>query len=474
VNVFRRATERRLRWAASDPNLLNHLLTEENLALRQARARDLGTHEITLEVARAIRAASDTQQAFEVMCMAMGEGLGADRVIAKTIGTRQKVQLGAQWHRPNLAALQDLAVFPELGELGEELWLSVGFQAEDDLLDGGAPPQELSGTFHQATGARAVIMVPIGLDDRVIGMIYVLMVNDPREWTTAEANVVQSVAGFVARAIVAAEHQANQNDYVERIEKLDRQKSDFLATVSHELRTPLTSISGYLEVLRESETGELTAQQHRMLEVISRNTDRLRSLIEDVLVLSRIEGGVRKADFAEVSIHGVITRVGEELSLLAQGSAIGLEIDAGPHTAMVLGDRASLDRAVVNILSNAIKFSRPGGRVSITGSLDPGGSRILITCEDHGLGIPAQDQADLFTRFFRASNANNNAIPGTGLGLSIARQIVEEHHGGQLRLTSVEDQGTTVVMELPLYEPPAGVVVAVSVRASQAHEGAGE
>jgi two-component system, OmpR family, phosphate regulon sensor histidine kinase PhoR len=346
----------------------------------------------------------------------------------------------------------------------------VGFRAEDDLLEEPTSPRELSGTFHPAAGARAVIMVPIGLDDRVIGMIYVLMVDERRAWTMAEANMVQSVAGFVARAIVAAEHHANQNDYVERIEKLDRQKSDFLATVSHELRTPLTSISGYLEVLREPETGELTPQQHRMLEVISRNTDRLRSLIEDVLVLSRIEGGVRKADFAEVSIHGVITRVGEELSLLAQGSAIELEINAGPQTSMVLGDRASLDRAVVNILSNAIKFSRPGGVVSLTGTLDRSGSRVLITCEDHGVGIPAQDQPDLFTRFFRASNANDQAIPGTGLGLSIARQIVEEHHGGRLRLTSVEDQGTTVVMDLPLC---ASLVGAVSY-ASQAHEGAGE
>jgi len=438
-----------LRSVASDFNAL----TEQNLALLQAQARDLESHQVTLAIARAIRATSNTQQALDVMCAAMGEGLGADRVVAKTIGDRQEVQLGAQWHRPNLRPLRDLTLLPELGGLAEESWLSGGFRARDDLLAGEASRQGLDRYFHQVMGVRAVVMVPIGLDDRVIGMIYVFMVSEPRVWATAETNVIQAVAGFVARAVVADERQVNQQEYVNRIERLDRQKSDFLATVSHELRTPLTSISGYVEVLQEQETGELTAQQHRMLEVISRNTFRLRSLIEDVLAVSRIEGGVSKANFIEVSVRKLITRVCEELSLLAQSRAIELEIDAGSQAARVLGDQASLDRAVVNILANAIKFSRPGGVVTIKGTLDQGARRVRITCQDHGVGIPAQDLANLFTRFFRASNATDQSIPGTGLGLSIARQIVEEQHGGELRLTSVEDEGTAVVIDLPLCEP---------------------
>src|SRR5665647_194721 len=438
-----------LRSVASDFNAL----TEQNLALLQAQVRDLESHQVTLAIARAIRATSNTQQALDVMCVAMGEGLGADRVVAKTIGDRQEVQLGAQWHRPNLRPLRDLTLLPELGGLAEESWLSGGFRARDDLLAAEASRQGLDRYFHQVMGVRAVIMVPIGLDDRVIGMIYVFMVSEPRVWATTETNVVQAVAGFVARAVVADQEKVNQQEYVNRIETLDRQKSDFLATVSHELRTPLTSISGYVEVLQEQETGKLSAQQRRMLEVISRNTFRLRSLIEDVMAVSRIEGGVSKANFVEVSVRGLITRVGEELSVLAQGRAIELEIDAGPREAIVVGDQVSLDRALVNILSNAIKFRRPGGAVSLRGTLDQGARRALITCQDHGVGIPAQDLANLFTRFFRASNATDQSIPGTGLGLSIAKQIVEDHHGGELRLASVEEEGTTVVIDLPLHEP---------------------
>ena len=91
--------------------------------------------------------------------------------------------------------------------------------------------------------------------------------------------------------------------------------------------------------------------------------------------------------------------------------------------------------------------------MTIVGALDEGARRVLISCQDRGVGIPAADQANLFTRFFRASNATSQAIPGSGLGLSIAKQIIEDQHGGKLRLVSIESEGTTVVIDLPLYDP---------------------
>jgi signal transduction histidine kinase/FixJ family two-component response regulator len=437
----------------SPKELLQHVraLTEQNLALRATQTRSVGTHEMVLDIGRAIQAGSDTQQALDVVCAALGEGLGVDRVMANTIDVHQKGQLGAQWHRPDLPPLKDITRLPEISGLVEGLRLAAGFLAEDDFLAAEPPPPELLRPFIQEAGARAGIMALIGLEDRVLGIINVVMLDEPRAWTTAETDLVQAVAGFVARAIEAAEHQANQRDYLDRIEKLDRQKSDFLATVSHELRTPLTSISGYLELLQEQDADPLTVQQKRMLDAISRNGDRLRSLIEDVMVLSRIEGGISEADFVEVSIRELISRVNKKLSAFAQRDAITLEIDTGPPAATVLGDRTALDRAVVNIVSNAIKFSGPGGVVTVRGTLDQDARRVLITCQDHGVGIPAGDLADLFTRFIRASNATDQAIPGSGLGLSIAKQIVEDHHG-ELRLTSVEGEGTTVVMDLPMLE----------------------
>jgi len=427
-------------------------LTDQNLELQQAQTRALGGHQITTQIGRAIGVASDTQQSLDVMCAALGEGLGADRVISHTFGADLRMSLGAQWHRPSLPPVRDLAELPDMGEVAEVLWLSAESRVREDLMVAEMQSDERVRDFCRVTGARASVMVPIGYGDRLIGMIYVLMVGAPRAWTASETDVVQAVAGFVARAIMEAEHQEHQREYVERVQKLDQQKSDFLATVSHELRTPLTSITGYLELLEEEAAGDLTVQQHGMLEVISRSAGRLRSLVEDVMMLSRIEGGASRDNFVPVSIRSLVTRAGEELWLLAQSSSVELEIDAGPKDAVVLGDQASLDRAVINILTNAIKFSRPGSVVTITSMLDQEARRVLITCQDHGVGIPLRDQGELFTRFFRASNATEQAIPGVGLGLSIVKQIVEDHHEGQLRLVSVEGEGTTVVIDLPWFE----------------------
>ena len=431
-------------------------LTAQNVALQQTQARALGMNQFTFGIARAIRGVSNTQQALDILCAGLGEGLGVDRVVASTFDANGMTLLDAQWHLADLPALGEMSadLVAHLVRLANEVWLAEGSRVRVDFLAPDVESSERAQAFQRETGARAVIMAPIAFGDRVMGMVYAITVHDRREWSESEANTVRQVAGFVARAHVEAENQERQREYVEQVQRLDQQKSDFLATVSHELRTPLTSITGYLELLEEGKVGELTAQQRGMLEVISRSAARLRSLIEDVMMLSRIEGGANKDNFVPVSIPALITRAGEELWLLAQSSAVQLEIAAGPKAAIVLGDRTSLDRAVINVLTNAIKFSRPGNVVTITSTLDQEARRVVITCQDHGVGIPSRDQADLFTRFFRASNATDQAIPGVGLGLSIVKQIVEDHHGGQLRLVSVEGEGTTVVIDLPLCELP--------------------
>ena len=443
-----------IRSLAADFNAL----TEQNVGLQQIQERGLSMHQLTFEIERAIRTAPDVQQALDVLCTALGEGLGVDRVMANTVDADHLVLLGAQWHLPDLPDLGDIPddLIPHIGGFAEELWLAEGFAARDDFLAPEVQSRQRSRIFHRATGARAVIMVPIGLGDRVIGVIFVLTVHEPRGWTESETSAVQQVAVFVARVIAEAEYRSHQSEYVERLERLDRQKSDFLATVSHELRTPLTSISGYLELLQDEDAGELTGGQHRMLEVMDRNTSRLRGLIEDLLVLNRIESGGLKVNAAPVSMRELITHTGQELSPLAHSGAVELEIDAGPDAAIVQGDRGHLQRAVVNIVSNAIKFSRPGGVVTIRCTVDQDARRVLVTCQDRGIGIPADDQGQLFTRFYRASNAQDQAIPGTGLGLTIVKQIVQDH-GGELRLTSVEGEGTTVVMDMPLSALVPGV-----------------
>ncbi len=443
-----------LQAAIAVDNVRRYEVTRATLAIH---ARDLRMHELAFEIERAIRSASGTQQALDVMCAILGKGLGADRVLSHSVNADRNVVHDVQWHLPDLPPLGDTSHYqgtPRVGRLAEELWQSSKTRALNDYLGSEASfkSKERAQDFQRATGARAIIFAPIGLGDRVIGMIYVIMVNQPREWTPSEANAVQQVAAFVAQVIVDDEHQKFQNEYIDRLERLDQQKTNFLATVSHELRTPLTSISGYLELLQDGDVGELTGEQHQVLEVVDRNTSRLTSLIGDLLVLNQIESGGLKLNVTGVSMRELITHAGEELYPLVSGGAVELDIDAGPEAAIVQGDRGHLHRAVVNIVSNAIKFSHPEGVVTIRCTLDQGARRVLFTCEDNGIGIPADDQEQLFSRFYRASNATDQAIAGTGLGLVIVKQIVEDH-GGELRLTSVEGEGTTVVIDLPLSAP---------------------
>ncbi len=426
-------------------------LSEQNLVLQETQEHALTMHQLTFEIERAIRTAPDTQHALDFLCAALGEGLGADRVMTNTVDSNGKVVARSQWHVPHVPPVgeipEELSAF--VAGIAQDLWLSSSLVTRNDVLGPEVQFPQQAIIFHRETGARAVIMVPIGLGDRVIGMIYVIMLNQPRAWTESEANVVQQVAAFVARVFVESEYRLQQNEYVDRLERLDRQKTDFLSTVSHELRTPLTSISGYLELLQDGDAGAHTEEEQRMLEVIDRNTNRLRALIEDLLVLNRIESDGQGVSGSRVSMRELITHSGQELSPLAGGGGIELAIDAGPEQAIVHGDSGLLYRAVVNIVSNAIKFSTAGGVVTISCTVDHESHRVLFTCEDRGIGIPIEDQDHLFTRFYRASNAQDQAIPGTGLGLSIVKQIVEDH-GGELRLSSVEGEGTTIVMDLPL------------------------
>jgi signal transduction histidine kinase len=238
---------------------------------------------------------------------------------------------------------------------------------------------------------------------------------------------------------------AEAEQLLARLAALDAAKNDFMATVSHELRTPLTSISGYVELLRDSEPGELTDGQQRMLEVIARNARRLRELIEDILTLSRIEGGGFASEPGDVDLVQVIERAVTAISPAAEKASVGLHLDVrGPLP--IRGDSVQLDRVLTNLLGNAVKFTPPEGTVTIQAERTDGQTRLRVA--DTGMGIPADEQKALFVRFFRATNAIRQAIPGTGLGLAICRKIVD-NHGGSIKVESAEHVGTTVTITLP-------------------------
>jgi signal transduction histidine kinase len=234
---------------------------------------------------------------------------------------------------------------------------------------------------------------------------------------------------------------------LQQMQEVDSVKDAFVSSVSHELRTPITSIHGYLELLLDDAFGELGPDQRGAVEKVSRNAERLLGLIDDLLTLSRLqEDGLNLAPRV-VDLRRVVT---DACAVVAPGVETGgltLELDLPPDPVPFLGDRDMLERAVVNLVGNAVKFTPRGGRVDVAvGPLAPDGS--VITVSDTGIGIPRSEQEHLFTRFFRSSLAQQQAIPGSGLGLSIARAVVTQH-GGTLSVRSAEGAGTTFSIELP-------------------------
>src|SRR6478735_7829814 len=176
-------------------------LSDSNEQLNLEQAQGLMMHQLTLDVERSLRRAPDVQGALDVLCAALGEGLGVDRVMANTVDAQHRVQRGAQWHGGGLAPLGDVPedLAPHVGQLGEQLWSTAGRLAIRDFRDPEVQTQDRARLFAEETGALSVIMVPIGLGERMLGVIFVLTVHEMRHWTRAEANAVQQVAAFAAR-----------------------------------------------------------------------------------------------------------------------------------------------------------------------------------------------------------------------------------------------------------------------------------
>jgi signal transduction histidine kinase len=221
----------------------------------------------------------------------------------------------------------------------------------------------------------------------------------------------------------------------------DRLKSELVATVSHELRTPLAAILGFAEMLA---TREMDSVSRRRVETIIREAERLAALVSDFLDLHRIEQGSFALELEPVDLAVVVREAVETFA--AQSSAHSIRADLPSSPVQVLGERDRLAQVLGNLLSNAIKYSPAGGVVHVR--LSDVDGKVEVTVQDQGVGIPAEAQNRIFTRFFRARMPQTNGIGGTGLGLALSREIVEAH-GGEMGFESVEGAGSTFWVRLP-------------------------
>lgn len=233
---------------------------------------------------------------------------------------------------------------------------------------------------------------------------------------------------------------------VSRLTEVDQIKDAFVSAVSHELRTPITNIVGYLELLLDGAYGDPSEEQAQALARVDVNSRRLLTLIDDLLTLSSVENidGVRLQD--PVDLRHVVARAEEIVRPGLRHRDLRVAVVVPDEPALVDGDAGQLERLVINLATNAIKFTPDGGRVTLRVVLTD--DLATIEVEDTGVGIPEDEQPMLFSRFFRTAQAREGAVQGSGLGLSIAKSIADRH-GGRIVAMSTYGEGSLFRVELP-------------------------
>jgi signal transduction histidine kinase len=225
-------------------------------------------------------------------------------------------------------------------------------------------------------------------------------------------------------------------------------KNDFVSLVSHELRTPMTSIKGYTDLMLKGAVGALNEQQHNFMTIVKSNVDRMAELVSDLLDVSRLDSGRVRLVRERLDLAGVILEISQELTETLRQRELTLEFDLVPGLPRVYADRGRIVQVLLNLLSNAYRYTPAGGTITIAiHALD---DEIQVDVADTGIGIPAKDRESVFERFYRADHPAVREQAGTGLGLPIARSLIEMH-GGKLWLESEVEIGSTFSFTLPIY-----------------------
>ena len=319
---------------------------------------------------------------------------------------------------------------------------------------------------------RSLIYLPLVASDRVLGII-TIQSFEKHAYTEHHLNVLQSLASYSAIALDNANAYRQLNEHEAEIRRLfeeaqqaraaaeeaDAAKSAFLSTVSHELRTPLTSVLGFAKIIKkrledrifplvpkeDRKVAQTIQQVEDNLKVVVSEGERLTKLIDDVLDLAKIEAGKLEWHMESVALAEVIDRATAATSSLFEQKGLRLEKQIAPNLPPVTADQDRLIQVVINLVSNAVKFTDAG---AITCRAERRGGEIVVSVSDTGVGITPADQPKVFERFKQVGDTLTDKPKGTGLGLPICKEIVE-HHGGRIWVASEPGHGSTFSFSLP-------------------------
>jgi signal transduction histidine kinase len=311
---------------------------------------------------------------------------------------------------------------------------------EDDLSD-----EEVDAVLEFAgrSGARTLLLAPMGAGPECLGYLVLGRGTHSSTWTPDEMAAALEIGRDLGRAVLNSRLYERERHLVQELQQLDRYKTEMISTLAHELKNPLTAIIGHLELLETAEDGLLTGSS---LAAIERAATRLSDLVADLLLLSKVGDPHRPFMPVPVDLSDIVSCASELLAAQAAKQGVTVELQGTTEKVTAYGDAAELDRVVGNLLSNAVKFSPVGG--TVTFGVEELDDCVVLRCTDQGIGISPEDQAQLFTEFFRSTNPAALDIPGTGLGLTIVKRIVERHNG-TIALESGLGSGTTFTVTLP-------------------------
>ncbi|MGB3258184.1 MAG: ATP-binding protein [Ornithinimicrobium sp.] len=338
----------------------------------------------------------------------------------------------------------------------------VANQALVDLFSFPMAPDELTGT-DCSMAAHAIKDFFADPDDFVYGVERLLANRESvmgEHLTTARGRTLERDYFVISSGGRRAGHLWVYRDITQRIaenvmladqnrslEQLAALKNEFVATVSHELRTPLTSVVSFAEMLRDPSLGSLTDEQNSILDVIDRNSHRLLRLIEDLLLVAKLESHTLPLTVGLVDLPDLVGQMVAEQQPAAAQKEVSLTFrtSSGPR---LRADSVRLQQVFSNVVGNAVKYTPSGGSVVVTCDVEEAEGTWVVSVSDTGVGIPADEVAQVFDAFFRASSAAGGPA-GTGLGLAITRLIVQEHHGS-VHVESQAGTGTTMTVRLPV------------------------
>jgi signal transduction histidine kinase len=294
-------------------------------------------------------------------------------------------------------------------------------------------------------GFRAFLVVPLLGLERAIGVL-VIRRKAPGEFPQSTLELLQT---FAAQSVLAIQNARLFHEIEEKSRELElasRHKSQFLANMSHELRTPLNAILGYSELILDDIYGAVPEKARAALERVQSNGKHLLGLINDVLDLAKIEAGRLTLSLADYSLNEVVASVAASMEAMAAEKQLAFKLDVAPGLPVGRGDEQRVTQVLLNLVSNAIKFT-DAGEVEIRACLSNGAFRVSVS--DTGPGISAADQAKLFQDFQQADSSSTRKKGGTGLGLAISKRFIDLH-GGRIWVDSAPGRGSTFSFELPV------------------------